>query len=50
MSERKAGNRELIEGRELHDVIIPIGERGLTSFVVTISRDVEVRQDGVIIS
>ena len=30
--------RTLIQGRELHDVIIPIGERGLTNSVVTTSR------------
>jgi len=30
ISERKAGNTVLIEGRKLHDVVIPIGERGLT--------------------
>jgi hypothetical protein len=43
MSEIKAGN---IQGRELHDVVILIGERGLTSSVVTTSEDVKVTRYG----
>jgi len=39
MSEIKAGN---IQVRELHDVVILIGERGLTSSVVTTSEDLKV--------
>jgi hypothetical protein len=37
MSEWLPVIRTLIQGRELHDVIIPIGERGLTNSVVTTS-------------